>query len=259
MVANNEAEVYDQRCLLALQHVLSVKGIKIPWDEVGAKLGPTITEGAIVQHLAKLRTRLENDGVKVTPALQRGGRVRTSRAATDNNVKTVSAKGAVTKRTGSGTASNKKYSSIHDGKDDSKLDETSPRKGEAKAITATEKAENVSESIRAEIKTEPLSSGDSKNPGKQSRITNSLTVIQASSFVSSISMTLISLKVALICTRTTTMKKPSVAMILPSIHQGPRMITSRTLSPSVHPFLSSSQAVKHPQPLLPSTVPLVLW
>ena len=114
-----------------------------------------------------MRTRLENEGVKVTPALQRGGRVRTSHAATDNNVKTVSAKGAVAKRTCSGTASNKKYSRIHDGKDDSKLDEISPRKGKAKALTETEKAVDVAESVRAEIKTDQLSSGDSKNPGKR--------------------------------------------------------------------------------------------
>lgn len=116
-----------------------------------------------------MRTRLENEGVKVTPALQRGGRVRTSRAATDNNAKTVSAKGAVAKRTGNGTAPNKKYSRTHDGKDDSKLDDISPRKGEAKAMTTTEKAVDMAESVRAEVKTEQPSSSDSNNPGKQSQ------------------------------------------------------------------------------------------
>ena len=166
MFANNEAEVYDQRCLLALQHVLSIKGIKIPWDEVGAKLGPTITEGAIVQHLAKLRTRLENEGIKVTPALQRGGRIRTSRAKVANNVKTVSAKGAVAKRTGNSTAPNKNYSRADDGKDGIKLEVFSPRKGDLKSMTTADKAVDMTESVRGGIQTERNASDDSKNPGK---------------------------------------------------------------------------------------------
>ena len=166
LVTKIEAEVYDQRCLLALQHVLSIKGIKIPWDEVGAKLGPTITEGAIVQHLAKLRTRLENEGVKVTPALQRGGRVRTNRSTASNNVKTVSAKGAVAKRVGNATTSNKKYSRTDDNKDDFKLNDNSSPKGKAKAATKNEKAADNAEPGQAGIKAERHSSDELKNPGK---------------------------------------------------------------------------------------------
>ena len=150
-----------------MQHVLSIKGIKIPWDEVGAKLGETITEGAIVQHLAKLRSRLENDGIKVTPALQRGGRIRTSRTTVPNNVKTVSAKGAVAKRTGKSTAPNKNYSRTDDGKDVVKLEEFSPRKGEVKTIATADKAVDMTESVRGGIQTERHPSDDSKNPGKR--------------------------------------------------------------------------------------------
>ena len=78
--------------------------MKIPWDEVGAELGPTITEGAIVQHLAKLRNRLADEGVQVTPPLKRGGRINSGAPSSKagNNNKTVSAKGGVAKRTGTG-------------------------------------------------------------------------------------------------------------------------------------------------------------
>ena len=165
-VTKIKAEVYDQRCLLALQHVLSTKGIKIPWDEVGAKLGPTITEGAIVQHLAKLRTRLENEGYKVTPALQRGGRIRSSRAAAGNNVKTVSAKGAVAKRAGKATASTKKYSRNDDDQAAPMLGDDSPGKVEAKAATKNQKTADNAKPGQAEVKLERYSSDDVKYPGK---------------------------------------------------------------------------------------------
>ena len=167
LVAKTATEVYDQRCLLALQHVLSTEGIKIPWDKVGAKLGPTITEGAIVQHLAKLRNRLESEGVEVTPALQRGGRVRTHRATVSNNVKTVSAKGAVAKRTGNATASNKNSSRTDDNKDKFKSGDNSSYKTEAKAAVKNEKiGDNPKSGQEAVIKTEQHSSDDLKITSK---------------------------------------------------------------------------------------------
>lgn len=47
----------DIATLLAIQQVCSLNGIKIPWDQVAQTLGKKFTEGAIVQHLAKLRAK----------------------------------------------------------------------------------------------------------------------------------------------------------------------------------------------------------
>ena len=93
--ANAVAEILDQRALLAVQHVCNQDAVKIPWTKVAALLGPTVTEGALIQHLAKLRTKLERDGVPVTPPLKRGGK------NASINPKTVADKGAVAKRTSS--------------------------------------------------------------------------------------------------------------------------------------------------------------
>ncbi|KAG7010103.1 hypothetical protein G7Y79_00001g003750 [Physcia stellaris] len=132
-------ETYDQRTLLAVQHVMSKKGMKIPWDEIGAELGPTITEGAIVQHLAKLRTRLESEGVKVTPPMKRGGRSTSnlpSAKSGNNNTKTVSAKGGVAKRTGNAKAP-KKDNRVNEEADNEDVamqdDPPAPRKAKAEA------------------------------------------------------------------------------------------------------------------------------
>ena len=93
--ANVVTETLDQRALLAVQHVCNREGVKVPWSEVAAHLGDTVTEGALVQHLAKLRNKLEKDGVPVTPPLKRGGKNASA------NSKTVTDKGAVGKRTSS--------------------------------------------------------------------------------------------------------------------------------------------------------------
>ena len=59
--------------LLILQKVCNQKAIKLPWDDVGAQLGGTITGGAIIQHLAKLRARRIDQGLPVPEPLKRGG------------------------------------------------------------------------------------------------------------------------------------------------------------------------------------------
>lgn len=48
-------------------------GIKIPWVEVAETMGHNATDGAIVQHLAKLRQRRVDAGKAVPPPLRRGG------------------------------------------------------------------------------------------------------------------------------------------------------------------------------------------
>jgi hypothetical protein len=66
-------ENLDKFLMLTIQSVCNNHGVKIPWDEVAKVMGHPITEGAVVQHLAKLRQRLEEAGHPVPPPLRRGG------------------------------------------------------------------------------------------------------------------------------------------------------------------------------------------
>ncbi|WEW56360.1 hypothetical protein PRK78_001803 [Emydomyces testavorans] len=63
----------DKQLLLSIQSACNSAGVRIPWGNVAALMGEKITEGAIVQHLAKLRSRLEGEGIPVPPPLRRGG------------------------------------------------------------------------------------------------------------------------------------------------------------------------------------------
>lgn len=63
----------DKKLLLVLQYICNAEGIKMPWDKVAAIMGPTISDGAVVQHLAKLRQRMIAAGLSVPPPLKRGG------------------------------------------------------------------------------------------------------------------------------------------------------------------------------------------
>ncbi|MCJ1432091.1 hypothetical protein MMC27_001447 [Xylographa pallens] len=65
-------EDMDIQMLLIVQKICNQKNIKLPWDEVGAQLGGTITGGAIIQHLAKLRARRVEQGLPVPEPLKRG-------------------------------------------------------------------------------------------------------------------------------------------------------------------------------------------
>ncbi|MCJ1284256.1 hypothetical protein MMC26_003587 [Xylographa opegraphella] len=65
-------EDMDIQMLLLLQKICNQKSIKLPWDEVGSQLGGTITAGAIIQHLAKLRARRVEQGLPVPDPLKRG-------------------------------------------------------------------------------------------------------------------------------------------------------------------------------------------
>ncbi|RDW90574.1 uncharacterized protein DSM5745_02349 [Aspergillus mulundensis] len=49
-----------------------MNSIKIPWGEVAKSIGHNISEGAIVQHLAKIRARRIEANKEVPPALRRG-------------------------------------------------------------------------------------------------------------------------------------------------------------------------------------------
>ncbi|PYI05085.1 hypothetical protein BO78DRAFT_447962 [Aspergillus sclerotiicarbonarius CBS 121057] len=66
-------ENLNELLLLTVQSVCNTKSIKIPWADVARTMGHNVTEGAIVQHLAKLRSRRVAAEKAVPPPLRRGG------------------------------------------------------------------------------------------------------------------------------------------------------------------------------------------
>ena len=75
----------DKKLLLTVQYECSKAGVTVPWDAVAETMGPKITGGAVVQHLAKLRNRMIEQGLSVPPPLKRGGgstRISTSATTT---------------------------------------------------------------------------------------------------------------------------------------------------------------------------------
>ncbi|PGH31469.1 hypothetical protein GX50_05764 [[Emmonsia] crescens] len=66
-------DTLDTKLLLSIQSACNALGIKLPWQEVAELMGSSISEGAIVQHLSKLRVRMEDSGQAVPPPLKRGG------------------------------------------------------------------------------------------------------------------------------------------------------------------------------------------
>ncbi|KAL4867448.1 hypothetical protein BDV12DRAFT_209911 [Aspergillus spectabilis] len=65
-------ENLNELLLLTLQSVCNAQSIRIPWADVATTMGHDTTEGAIVQHLAKLRSRRLQAGKSVPPPLKRG-------------------------------------------------------------------------------------------------------------------------------------------------------------------------------------------
>jgi hypothetical protein len=63
----------DIRLLLAMQYVCNKNSIKVPWKEIATVMGEKFTEGAIVQHLSKLRVKREEQAKLVPPPLKRAG------------------------------------------------------------------------------------------------------------------------------------------------------------------------------------------
>lgn len=64
-------EDLDTLLLLTVQSACNLTGVKVPWQKVAKLMGPKFTEGAIVQHLSKLRIRREAAGQRVPPPLRR--------------------------------------------------------------------------------------------------------------------------------------------------------------------------------------------
>ncbi|OAP57785.1 hypothetical protein AYL99_08523 [Fonsecaea erecta] len=71
-VLNRWCDDLDKGVLLCIQYSCAEAGLKIPWGRVAALMGPTFTEGSIVQHLAKLRLLMIRAGIPVPPAVKRG-------------------------------------------------------------------------------------------------------------------------------------------------------------------------------------------
>ncbi|KAJ5151270.1 uncharacterized protein N7482_010522 [Penicillium canariense] len=61
----------DTLLLLTVQSACNLTGVKIPWEKVAELMGEKFTEGAIVQHLSKLRLRREAANQRVPPPLRR--------------------------------------------------------------------------------------------------------------------------------------------------------------------------------------------
>ena len=49
---------FHKKLLLSIQSECNAQGVVIPWNNVAALVGPTITGGAVIQHLAKIRIRV---------------------------------------------------------------------------------------------------------------------------------------------------------------------------------------------------------
>jgi hypothetical protein len=67
----------DKQVLLTVQYACNEAGVRIPWDDVALKMCEMVGEdkftgGAIIQHLSKLRGKMESHALKVPPPLRRG-------------------------------------------------------------------------------------------------------------------------------------------------------------------------------------------
>ncbi|KIX99273.1 uncharacterized protein Z520_04849 [Fonsecaea multimorphosa CBS 102226] len=71
-VLNRWSDDLDKSVLLCTQYACVEAGLKIPWARVAALMGPTFTEGSIVQHLSKLRGLMIKAEMPVPPPIKRG-------------------------------------------------------------------------------------------------------------------------------------------------------------------------------------------
>lgn len=77
----------DVYLLLAVQSACNANGVKLPWDKVASIMGTKFTEGAIVQHLSKLRARRDADNKPVPPPLRRSAVAGSGKQATGKDNK----------------------------------------------------------------------------------------------------------------------------------------------------------------------------
>ncbi|MCJ1307187.1 hypothetical protein MMC25_000833 [Agyrium rufum] len=65
-------EDMDVQLLLVIQKVCNEKKIPLPWEDLGSTMDPSMSGGAIQQHLSKLRQRRVEQGLPVPEPLRRG-------------------------------------------------------------------------------------------------------------------------------------------------------------------------------------------
>ncbi|KAJ6167105.1 hypothetical protein N7470_002552 [Penicillium chermesinum] len=106
---------HDIMLLLTIQQQCNSQGIKLPWADIASTMGEKFSEGAIVQHLSKVRSRRENEGKRVPPPLRRsaGG---SSGAGASATIQAASSRKDTRRKPGSGRA--KKRKALTDSEDD---------------------------------------------------------------------------------------------------------------------------------------------
>jgi hypothetical protein len=57
---------------LSIQYACNEAGLRIPWDNVAKLMGEKFSDGAIVQHMSKLRQKMVENNLPVPPPLKRG-------------------------------------------------------------------------------------------------------------------------------------------------------------------------------------------
>ncbi|KAL8726668.1 MAG: hypothetical protein Q9181_005957 [Wetmoreana brouardii] len=84
----------DKSLLLAIQYACNQRRAKIPWDLVAQTMGPKFSEGAIVQHLTKVRERCNEQGIPTPPGLKKGGNNGKAAPGTKDDSEAAPSKGA---------------------------------------------------------------------------------------------------------------------------------------------------------------------
>ncbi|KAL8646899.1 MAG: hypothetical protein Q9226_006660 [Calogaya cf. arnoldii] len=92
----------DKKLLLTIQWACNAKGVKIPMDLVASEISSTVntevSAGAVIQHLAKFRVRMVQQGLSVPPPLTRGGNNNPATAQVSQALNTNGTKAASTRR-----------------------------------------------------------------------------------------------------------------------------------------------------------------
>ena len=150
-------EALDKKLLLCIQVACNQDGTKIPWDKVGQFMndnntGGPITEGAIVQHLAKLRVRMINENLPVPPPLKRGGLSRISTVSTAGAGTTRSPTAAATPRLNSGGRAQRRLSAAQSANTSGALNDTTLGKAsEAKSKTKKARKSMSDDDMQSEV------------------------------------------------------------------------------------------------------------
>ncbi|KAL9596033.1 MAG: hypothetical protein Q9179_004757 [Wetmoreana sp. 5 TL-2023] len=139
----------DKSLLLAIQYACNQRRAKIPWDLVAQTMGPKFSEGAIVQHLSKLRDRCNDQGIPTPPGLKKGGNNGKAAPRTKDDSEPTPSKGAAKskKRTRSQAKHDDESEEPYDFDDAPSSEEygRGPAKGKMKANAKGKSLHNPSE------------------------------------------------------------------------------------------------------------------